>query len=364
MSANRWLATGNFFTSYKEEQRIFKTTSDRLFFSGILVIIFIWPLFLDAGRSTLFILDSILIAIIAVIGLNLLTGFAGLISIGHAAFVGVGAYTVASLSQLMGEEHLFLTHFWPVVVIIAGVVGAIFGAFVGLPALRLKHLYLAIATLSFQMIFEWTINFLDFFNQGQTIHVGRTYWFFGEVSRDQHYLYWYYVILIVVVLCGFMARNILRTRYGRCLVAVRDNDRAADAMGMHPGFTKVYAFALAGFLAGIAGALHAYLHRGVGFESFTLHHSITLLAMAIVGGLGTLNGSFWGPAAIQILDLQVETLAERAGDFFPSNMNLATALRPLTFGLVIVLFLMFEPRGIANWWRIVRSYFKLWPFRY
>jgi branched-chain amino acid transport system permease protein len=147
-------------------------------------------------------------------------------------------------------------------------------------------------------------------------------------------------------------------------VAVRDNDRAADAMGMHPGLTKVYAFALGGFIAGVAGALHAYLYRGVGIESFSLHESITYLAMAIVGGLGTLHGAFWGPLAIRFLDLQVEHLAEVAGELLPANMNLATALRPLTFGLVIVLFLMFEPRGIANWWRIARTYTKLWPFRY
>ena len=105
-------------------------------------------------------------------------------------------------------------------------------------------------------------------------------------------------------------RNLLRTRYGRCLVAVRDNDRAADAMGMHPGLTKVYAFALAGFFAGVAGGLHAYLYRGAGFESFTLHQSITYLAMAIVGGLGTLPGSFLGPVAIRLLDLQVENMVE------------------------------------------------------
>jgi branched-chain amino acid transport system permease protein len=102
----------------------------------------------------------------------------------------------------------------------------------------------------------------------------------------------------------------------------------------------------------------------VGFESFTLHHSITYLAMAIVGGLGTLSGSFWGPAAIIALELQVETLVEHASQILPSDWNLATALKPFSFGLVIVLFLMFEPRGIANWWRIVRSYTKLWPFRY
>jgi len=135
-------------------------------------------------------------------------------------------------------------------------------------------------------------------------------------------------------------------------------------MGMNPGLTKVYAFALAGFFAGVAGALHAYLYRGIGFESFTLHQSIGYLAMAIVGGLGTLNGSFWGPVAIKYLDIQMEHLAEFAGHYMVQASNLSTALKPLSFGLVIVLFLMFEPRGIANWWRIAKSYTKLWPFRY
>lgn len=364
MATNRWLATGNYFTSYREEQRIFLTHLDRTIFSVFLFLLFAWPFVLTLNNKYMLVMDNILIAIIAVLGLNLVTGFAGLISIGHAAFVGVGAYTIASLSSVLGTDSLLLTHAWPVTLLISGLVGAVFGAFVGLPALRLKHLYLAIATLSFQMIFEWTINFMNFFNQGQTIFVPRVYWFTGKVSRDDHYLFWYYVILVTIVLMGFMVRNLLRTKYGRCLVAVRDNDRAADAMGMHPGLTKVYAFGLAGFFAGVAGALHAFLYRGVGIESFTLHESITYLAMAIVGGLGTLNGSFWGPTAIKFLDLQVEKLAEFTGDLLPSSMNLATALRPLTFGLVIVLFLMFEPRGIANWWRIVRSYFKLWPFRY
>jgi len=364
MAANRWLATGNFFTSYKEEQRIFFTHSDRTIFSVFLLLVFMWPILWPLSNKYMLVVDNILVAMIAIIGLNLVTGFAGLISIGHAAFVGVGAYTIASFSTLLGESHMLITHAWPLLIIVSGIIGAIFGAIVGLPALRLKHLYLLIATLSFQMIFIWTIQFMDFFNQGQTISVGRVYWFSEKVSRDQHYLFWYYVILVCVVLLGFMVRNLLRTRYGRCLIAVRDNDRAADAMGMHPGLTKVYAFGLAGFMAGIAGALHAYLYRGVGFESFTLHESITYLAMAIVGGLGTLHGSFWGPAAIKMLDLLVDYLAANVGKLMPSSMDLATGLRPLTFGLVIVLFLMFEPRGIANWWRIARTYFKLWPFRY
>lgn len=364
MSVNRWLTTGNFFTSYKDEQRIFFTHLDRTIFVIFLVSLFVWPLFFEPSRKYMLVIDTLLVSIVAILGLNLLTGFAGLISIGHAAFVGVGAYTVASFSRLLGDSHMLLTHAWPLMILIAGGVGAVVGAIVGLPALRLKHLYLAIATLSFQVIFQWTINVMTFFNQGQTISIGRVFWFTGKVARKQHYLFWYYVILIIVVILGFAVRNLLRSRYGRCLVAVRDNDRAADAMGMHPGFIKVYAFALAGFLAGVAGALHAYLWRGVGFESFTLHHSISYLAMAIVGGLGTLVGSFFGPTAIILLDLQVEHLSEFVRTIFPAALDLATALRPLTFGLVIVLFLMFEPRGIANWWRIVRSYFKLWPFRY
>jgi len=364
MSANSWLATGNFFTTYKQEQRTFLTSLDRSFFTLFLVLLFGWPLVFELSNKYMLVVDNVLIAIVAVMGLNLVTGFAGLISIGHAAFVGIGAYTIASFCQTIGESHIIITHFWPALIVFSGLVGAAFGAIVGLPALRLKHLYLAIATLSFQMIFEWTIQFMTFFNQGQTIYVGRVFWFTGQVGRKDHYLFWYFIILTIVILLGFGIRNLLKTRYGRCLMAVRDNDRAADAMGMNPGLTKVYAFALAGFFAGVAGALHAYVYRGVGFESFTLHESVGYLAMAIVGGLGTLNGSFWGPVAIKFLDLQVETLAETAGQYLPSSMNLATALKPFTFGLVIVLFLMFEPRGIANWWRIIKSYTKLWPFRY
>jgi branched-chain amino acid transport system permease protein len=364
MSANRWLATGNFFNSYREEQRIFSTHWDRTIFGVFLLVLFLWPMVFQVSNKYMLVIDNILIAIVAIIGLNLVTGFAGLISIGHAAFVGVGAYTLAVTARLLGDSHPLITHAWPLMLLFSGSVGALFGAFVGLPALRLKHLYLAIATLSFQMIFQWTINFLPLFNQGQTIPVGRIYWFTGEVSRRDHYFFWYYVLLVIVVVSGLAVRNLLRTRYGRSLVAVRDNDRAADAMGMHPGLTKVFAFALAGFFAGVAGALHAYLFRGAGIESFTLQQSITYLAMAIVGGLGTLTGSFFGPAAILLLDLQVENLVGWSSRYLPATMNLATAFKPLTFGLVIVLFLMFEPRGIANWWRIVRTYLKLWPFRY
>ena len=133
MSANRWLATGNFFSSYKEEQRIFSTTLDRSIFCVFLLVLFLWPLFFDIGNKYFLVIDSILIAIIAVLGLNLLTGFAGLISIGHAAFVGVGAYTVASISQILGPGHAVLIYWWPFVILLSGGTGALVGAFVDYP---------------------------------------------------------------------------------------------------------------------------------------------------------------------------------------------------------------------------------------
>jgi branched-chain amino acid transport system permease protein len=207
MSTNRWLATGNYFTSYQDEQRIFFTHLDRTIFTFFLLLLFAWPLLFTLSNKYMLVLDNILIAMVAIIGLNIVTGFAGLISIGHAAFVGIGAYTVASFSRTLGDSHVILTHAWPLMIVIAGLMGAIFGAIVGLPAMRLKHLYLAIATLSFQMIFSWTINFLEFFNQGQTIAISRVFWFTGKLGRKDHYLFWYYVILVVVILSGFMLRT-------------------------------------------------------------------------------------------------------------------------------------------------------------
>jgi branched-chain amino acid transport system permease protein len=157
---------------------------------------------------------------------------------------------------------------------------------------------------------------------------------------------------------------LLRSKFGRALIAVRDNDRAADAMGINPGATKVMAFAIAGFYAGVAGALLAFYNGSVIIESFTLAISIDFLAMAIVGGLGTLVGSLFGPAFLMLLDPWVEQLADAIQRFMPATIDVGTALRPTVFGLIVVLFLIFEPRGLANWWRLLRQYFKRWPFKY
>jgi branched-chain amino acid transport system permease protein len=146
--SNRWLATGNYFTSYQDEQRIFFTHLDRTILNVFLFLLFAWPLLFSLSNKYMLVIDNILIAVVAIIGLNLVTGFAGLISIGHAAFVGIGAYTVASFARTLGDSHVLITHAWPLMIVLAGLMGAVFGAIVGLPAMRLKHLYLAIATLA------------------------------------------------------------------------------------------------------------------------------------------------------------------------------------------------------------------------
>ncbi|AAS80429.1 branched-chain amino acid transport system permease protein livM [Thermus thermophilus HB27] len=236
----------------------------------------------------------------------------------------------------------------------------------GHPEPRVKHLYLAMATLAFQVVFEWTVGHLPLLNQGGAMPLPRVGLLGYEVGFRNHYHFWYYVSFAVLVLLALFFRNLLRTKYGRALVAVRDNDRAADAMGMDPGRTKLFAFALGAFYAGVAGALYAYLSRAVVIEDYTFSVSIKLLAMAIVGGLGTLVGSFLGPAFLELLDVNMEALSNliKALGFSVAGVDVASALRPLAFGLVIVLFLVFEPRGLYNWWRVVRSYFRTWPFRY
>ncbi len=351
---NPWTRTGNYKTSYKQDTTIFTTYSEQASLIVFLVGMLVLPQFLS--RHSMQILDLILIYALAVLGLNIITGYAGLINIGHAAFLGVGAYTAALVSPYLP--------FWAVLPV-SGLVAALAGAVVGIPALRIKHLYLAIATLAFQIIFEWGVGHSPALEQGGAMAMPRVVFLGYKVGFKNHHYFWYYVIFVVLVLLAFAFRNLLRTRWGRALVAVRDNDRAADAMGMDPGKTKVFAFALGAFYAGVAGALYAYWSRAVVIEDYSLAISIKFLAMAIVGGLGTLVGSFFGPAFLELLDINMESISHLIKAVYnPPGVDVASAVRPLAFGLAIVLFLIFEPRGLANWWRLLRSYFRNWPFKY
>ncbi len=353
---NPWAQTGNYKTRYEEDASIFATHRELVSLFLFLGALLLLPQFLS--RTHVFILDLILVYSVVVLGLNITTGYAGLINIGQAAFMGVGAYTAALLAPLG-------LPFW-LVIPIGGLVAAFFGYLVGIPSLRVKHLYLAMATLAFQVIFEWTVGHLPLLKQGGAMDLPRGNFFGYEATFRNHFHFWYYASLATLVLLALFWRNLLRTKYGRALVAVRDNDRAADAMGMDPGRTKLFAFALGAFYAGVGGVLYAYLARAVVIEDYVFAHSVKYLAMAIVGGLGTVVGSFLGPLFLVLLDVNMESLSGfiKALGFSVAGVDVASALRPLAFGLIIVLFLMFEPRGLYNWWRLVRSYLRTWPFRY
>jgi branched-chain amino acid transport system permease protein len=253
---NPWAQTGNYRTGYRQDTSIFATHRELvslLLFLGFLLLL---PQFLS--RTQVFILDLILVYSVAVLGLNITTGYAGLINIGQAAFMGVGAYTAALLAPLG-------LPFW-LLIPLGGLVAAFFGFLVGIPSLRVKHLYLALATLAFQIIFEWTVGHSPLLKQGGAMDMPRASFLGYEAGFRNHFHFWYYVSLATLVVLALFWRNLLRTRYGRALIAVRDNDRAADAMGMDPGRTKLFAFALGAFYAGVAGVLYAYLSRAVVIE--------------------------------------------------------------------------------------------------
>jgi branched-chain amino acid transport system permease protein len=357
MPASRFSQTGNYRTSYAQDSSVFATWSEGASVVALLALMVVLPFVAPSGW--LFTINTILVYGIAVLGLNITTGYAGLINVGQAAFMGVGAYTAA-----VGAAYWGLP--WFVVIPMAGVVTAGIGAIVGLPSLRLKHLYLAIATIAFQQIFQWGVGHSTFLKQGEAILMPKPVIFGTEIGFFQHNRFWYYVILVCLVLLTLAWRNLMRSKYGRSLVAVRDNDRAADAMGINPGATKVMAFVICGFYAGIAGALFAYLYRAAQVEDYTLAVSIKFLAMSIVGGLGSIPGAFLGAGFLEMLDGGATSLGAWLKANLPSiaGVEFGSAMRPLTFGLVIILFLIFEPRGLANFWRLLRSYFRLFPFKY
>ncbi|WP_339097642.1 branched-chain amino acid ABC transporter permease [Deinococcus sp. VB343] len=362
MPASRFTQTGNYRVRYQQDQTIFATASEQASLVVGLLLLLALPYLMTAlglPKTLLRDLDMIMIFAIAVIGLNVTTGYTGLINIGQAAFMGVGAYATA-----LAATRLNLPFF--VAIPLGGLAAALVGTVVGLPSLRLKYLYLAVATLAFQVVFEWSVGHLPILAQGSAIALEPVQVFGVKATFFNHNLVWYYIILPVLVALALLWRNVLRTKHGRSLIAVRDNDRAAAAMGINPGTAKLTAFMIGSFYAGIAGGLFAYFQKAVVIEDYTLHTSVQLLAMAIVGGLGSLPGSFLGPLFIVALDRVMGGLSGWISEkqLFPQGVDAATALRPLAFGLSIVLFLMFEPRGLANWWRLVRLYFKKWPYKF
>ena len=344
--------TGVYHTTYRADLALRHTKTEYVRLVLALAVVVALPFF--ASPYWLTVLNQIGIAVVGAIGLNILVGYTGQISLGQGGFLAVGAYTAGVVAAKTGAS--------PLLGLLAAVVAtAAVGAFFGLPALRLKGLYLAIATLASQQIIIWVITHWEFVTGGVDALVLEPVTLFGwTITGDRQ---WYWVIAGFAGLATVVGTNLFRTGVGRAFVAIRDQDVAAEVMGVDPARYKLLAFAVSSGFVGLAGALTAYWTQILTWERFTLDVSILYLAMIIVGGLGSISGAVYGAAFIIALPayLQQLSLTFQGDSFFVRNLP---ALQLLIFGATIVLFLVFEPKGMARIWQRMKDYFRLWPFRY
>jgi len=332
---------GDFKESYIKDEEIFQSNFVKFWLALFFIFLLIVPLL--ANAYVLYIANLIGFAIIGAVGLNILTGFTGQISLGHAAFVGVGGYTAAILMTK------FNFSFW-LALPCAGFVAALAGLVIGIPSLRVKGLYLCMATLAAQFIFEFIFIHWESMTRGiRGINVSARF---------------YYLTLVVVILAVGYARNLVRSRVGRAFVAIRDRDLAAEIMGISLFRYKLTAFAISSFYAGVAGALWVSFMRIVTPDHFPFHLSIQYLAMVIVGGMGSILGSIFGAIFMTLTPELLNVLSAALRNMVPAIGMLFIPMKAVVFGALIVLFLIFEPRGLAEIWRRIKAFFLLWPFSY
>lgn len=348
------LPCGTHNVTYAQDMAILRTKTHWAMFIVLLLILFTLPLYL--GNYWLGVANLIGITLVAAIGLNILVGYCGQLSIGHAGFIAVGAYTTAILTGKL--ELPFL-----VGLICAGIVAGIVGLIFGIPSVRVKGFYLAITTIAAQFIIIWVINHWEITGGFVGLKVPYAsiagFEFRSEMSQ-------FYLIMAIAVLCIFFAKNLARTRVGRAFIAIRDNDLAAEVMGINLLYYKLLAFFIGCFLAGIAGALLAHWIGFMNTEQFSLTESILYIGMIIIGGLGTALGPILGVIFIRIIQqvLTVQLVPYLESTFTMMPAGFATGVTPMIFGLVIVLFLVLEPRGLAHRWGLFKSAYRLWPFSY
>jgi branched-chain amino acid transport system permease protein len=344
---------GDFKEAYLDDEKIFQTLFVKFWLAALLLFLICLPLV--ANEYVLYIANLIGFAVIGAVGLNLLTGCTGQISLGHAAFVGIGGYATAILTTRVGLPFWFALP-------IAAVVAALVGILVGIPSLRVKGLYLCIATLAAQFILNWVFVHWESMTHGiRGINVPPPT--LGGFAFDTEKSYYYVTLLIVVIAVGF-ARNVLRTKWGRAFVAIRDRDLAAEMMGINLFRYKLIAFALSSFYAGIAGGLWVGFMKVVTPEHFPFSLSIEYLAMVIVGGLGSILGSIFGAIFMVLVPETLNVLSGASRNLFPGLEQLFMPMKEVIFGALIVLFLIFEPHGLAEIWHRTKNFFTLWPFSY
>ncbi|HIM55353.1 MAG TPA: branched-chain amino acid ABC transporter permease, partial [Candidatus Latescibacteria bacterium] len=303
------------------------------------------------GNYLLYLVNLTAIAAIVAMGMNLLLGCAGLISLGHAAFLAVGAYTAAILANRLGLPV------WMTVALSGLVTGGI-GVIVGLPALRIKGLYLGLATLAFQFITDHVIVHAESLTGGANGMIVPAP-ALGSFAFDTD-LRFYYIAAPLALLLGLAMVNLQRSRFGRALVAIRDSDVAAEAVGVNLARYKTLAFGVSAAYAGVAGSLLAHYLGYIGPDHFTVMKSIEYVVMIIVGGPGSILGSLLGAIFVTWLPEVMRFGEEALRSFFPHLVF--PDLRAIVMGLVLILFIAFEPEGLAGRWRKIREYWTTWPF--
>lgn len=344
---------GEFDESYAQDMATIRQPWQWALLFAFLAALYTLPLYASQGLVAL--VNRIGITIIAVQGLSILTGFTGQISLGQAAFMTTGGYISALLVNNLGWSFLAAL---PAAALGAGLVGLLFG----LPSLRVKGFYLVMATLAAQFIIPWITRntFPDLLNGAQGLNVQVPILFGIPFNTPQRYLYLTLTLLIPTTIAAY---NLSRSRFGRALVAIRDNDLAAELLGVNLFKYKLQAFFLAAVYAGLAGALVAHQLRHINSETFNLIDSIIFLGMLVIGGLGSNLGPFFGAIVIELLIEAATLLGPTVADVFPSTeVGAVQALRPLFFGVALMLFLIFEPRGLAYRWQLIKAAWRLRPF--
>jgi branched-chain amino acid transport system permease protein len=346
---------GTYDQSYAQDMAILRTRLQWILLVVSLVILFTAPLYLPGRWLNL--MNLIGISLVAVLGLNILTGYCGQISLGQAAFMAVGAYTSGVLTAKLGWSFLAAL---PCAAISAGIVGIIFG----LPSLRVKGFYLAMATLAAQFIIPALIAHpLEGITNGVRSLIVPVPKIGGVAFTSPAQMYC--IIIPIAVLMTFFAKNIVRTGVGRAFIAIRDNELAAEVQGVNVFAYKLLAFFICSVYAGIAGSLWAHWMRAINPDHFSLIDSIWYVGMMIVGGLGSTAGAVFGVVFLRILDEATKVLVMwLSGIFVAWGAFLQAAFGPIVYGLVIVLFIIFEPRGLAHRWEIFKISYRIRPFAY
>ncbi len=337
--------------TYAQAESLLDTNVQRFWLVALFVALCAFPFFAD--QYWVYMACLVGIHIVSVTGLNILTGFTGLVSLGHAAFMAVGAYTVAMLEIHLGTPFVLN-------LIAGGLVASAVGVLVGIPSRRVKGLYLAIATIAAAVILHFVFANFPWLGGTRGLSMPPATLFGYQIAQPSQ-VYW--LILPVAVLSIVGAANLFRTRIGRAFIAIRDRDISAEVLGIPLLRYKLLSFALSSFYAGVAGGLWAYFFRVVTPESFPLIYSIFFLAAVIVGGMGTILGGILGAVFMTMVPEVLKILVGWVTPFYPNAVQLLSPIRTIVFGALIVLFLLFEPQGLAEIWRRVRRFFHLWPFK-